>query len=180
MRWLIALILIYCQPGSGGEPVKNAPLVNQEGKPFQLHDLKGGFVLVSFVFTRCPLPKMCPLAVTRNKALLSQWKKQGGKPPLKLLLVTLDPDFDTPTVLKKFAKDRGLNLNHVVLATGNPQALSDFAAEFNVIGIPGAGQIAHNMKSILLGSNLVEIRQYHDNEWTADQVLRDLRQSPKL
>lgn len=180
MRWLVHTLIVASGLALAGEPVKNFPLVNHEGKPFQLHDLKGSSVLVSFIFTRCPLPKMCPLTVTRNKALLAEWKKQGMKPPLKLLLVTLDPAFDTPAVLKKFAKDRGLDTTHVTLATGAPQALTDLAAEFNVVGIPSEGSISHNMKSILLGADLSELRQYRDNEWTPDQVLKNLRQSPKL
>lgn len=159
---------------------KNFPLVNQDGKPFQFGDLKGKYTFVSFIFTRCPLPKMCPLTVTRVKELQRKWKAAPGNKPLQFLFVTLDPDFDTAGVLKKFAKDRRLDLSHTILATGNPQVLSDLASEFNVMGVPSGGTIAHNMKSILLGPDLAELKQYKDNEWTAEQVLNDLQASPKL
>jgi len=162
------------------EPVKNFPLVSQEGKPFQLHDLKGKPVLISFIFTRCPLPKMCPLTITRNKQVLQLWKKQKGLPPLQLLLVTLDPEFDSPAVLKAFAKSRSLDSRYFTLATGNPGSLSDLAAEFNVMGFPSEGTITHNMKTVLLDANLVEVRQFKENEWTADKVIQAFSSQPKL
>lgn len=95
-------------------------------------------------------------------------------------MVTLDPDFDTPAVLKSFAKQRNIDLKQTSLATGNPQALADFAAEFNVMGMPSGGTISHNMKSILLSPEFTEVKQYKDNEWTAAEVLSDLMSSPKL
>ncbi len=162
------------------EAPKNFPLVNQEGKPFQLYDLKGTHLFVSFVFTRCPMPKMCPLTVTKTKSLVSKWKEQGSQPPVKFLFVPLDPEYDTPKILKNFAKERGLNSKDFILVTGTPQVLSDFAAEYNFIGMPSNGSIAHNMKSVLLWPDLKEMKQYKDNEWTTDQVLKDLRPNLKL
>lgn len=153
--------------------VPNFPLVNQEGKPFQLHDLKGKHLFVSFIFTRCPMEKMCPLTVSLNKSLYRKWKNEKSAPDLHFLFVTLDPEFDTPIVLKKFATGRDLSLKHFTLATGAPQVLSDFASEFNVLGIPsnGSANISHNLKSILIGPDMVPIQEFKDNEWEPKMVL---------
>ena len=156
-------------------PLTNRPFVNQDGKPFQLHDLKGNYVFVSFVFTRCPLPSMCPLTMTLNKQLYSEWKKTKKAPPLKFLVVTLDPAFDTPAVLRGYAKARGVNNKDFTLATGNATVLSDFAGEFNVIGMPAGGTISHNLKSILLAPDLSVLQEYKDNEFSPSQVLKDIR-----
>jgi len=155
-------------------PIGNFALVDQNGKPFQLHDLRGNYVFLTFIFTRCPLPKMCPLTMSRSNELVRQWGRLKGAPPLRILAVTLDPEHDTPKVLKSYARRHRVDERVFRLATGVPQVLSDLAAEFNVAGFPGQGSITHNMKNILLGPELSAVKAYKDNEWTAPQVIGDM------
>ncbi len=171
MKRVLPLLLPFLLAAT---PVKNFPLVNQEGRPFQLYDLKGKPVLVSFIFSRCPQAKMCPLTVTKNKQVLELIKKEKTKKEIQFLFVTLDPEFDTPSVLKAFARTRHLDSREFTLATGNPQALSDLASEFNVMGFKDGASVSHNMKTILLGADLSEVKQFKDNEWTAEEVLKAL------
>lgn len=176
MRKLLLSLLFVASTGlSATLPavIPNATLVDQNAKPFQVHDLKGKYVLITFIFTRCPLPNMCPLTMTKSKALLRHWKDKKIATPLQVLAVTLDPDFDTPEVLKKFGTAHAVDFSHFTLATGNPQALAAFASEFNVMGIPEGAYISHNMKNILIGPDLVELAQYRDNEWQPQQVILD-------
>ena len=93
---------------------------------------------------------------------------------------TLDPAFDTPAVLKQFAKARNLDKQTFTLATGNEVTLSDFAGEFNVMGFKSEGSISHNLKTVLLDANLVEIKQFKENEWTAADVISAFSAQPKL
>ncbi len=97
--------------------------------------------------------------------------------PLHILIVTLDPKKDSPTVLKKYASQYNLDQKNVTLVTGALKSLSDFASEFNVVGIPGRGTISHNIRSILLGPDLKPLKKYDENSWTADQVLSDIEKS---
>lgn len=156
------------------EPLPNYPLVNHQGKPFQLYDLKGQHVLLSFIFTRCPLEKMCPLTVSLNKRVFSALKKEKAAPKVHFLLVTLDPDYDSAEVLAKFSKARGLTTPPFLLATGNPNSLADLASQFNVIGFPTATStlLSHNLKTILLDPHFVTIKEFKDNEWSPKDVLR--------
>jgi protein SCO1 len=176
MKTLIVLLMfIIGLTGWAATPtqVPNFSLVDQNGKTFQLHDLKGNFIFVSYVFTRCPMPKMCPLTMTLNKQLLREWKKKKPGLPLKLLIVTLDPAYDTPAVLKKFGETHKLDYKYFTLVTGEAKTLEDFASNFNVVGVPGEGIIAHNAKSALIGPDLNEIKMYRDNEWKPAEVLKD-------
>jgi protein SCO1/2 len=157
------------------EPVKNVALVNQDGKPFQLYDYKGKYVLLTFVYSRCPIAKMCPLTMTLAKRLVTKWKEAKMPVPLQVVAVTLDPAFDTPPMLKDFGKRHHVDFAHFTLATGNPQVLADLGAAFNIISYPEEGMIAHNMKDILIGPDMVEIKQYKDNEWKPEDVLKDLK-----
>ena len=174
MKALNLTLLVWISAAVGG-PTPNFPLVNQMGKPFQLHDLKGNYVFVSFIYTRCPLPKMCPLTMALSKALFLQAKQRLEKVPVHFLFVTLDPRNDTPSVLESFAKSHHLdNQKNISFATGSAQVLADLASEFNVIGVPADGTISHNIKSLLLGPDLKTIKEYKDNDWKPAAVIADV------
>lgn len=175
---LFALGVTFAVGGvTANPPVHNYQLVNQEGKPFQLYDLKGQFVLVSWVYSRCPMPKMCPLTMTLSNQLVRKWKeaKDLKDKPLQILAVTLDPAYDTPPVLKKFGQQHHVDFKRFTLATGVPKTLDSFAAEFNVIGFPSDGMISHNMKNVLIGPDLVPLAEYKENEWKPEDVLKVMR-----
>ena len=164
-------------------PVKNFPLVNQEGKPFQLHDLKGSYVLLTFIYARCPLPKMCPLSLKLSRQTLQAWKKDPELKTKKIvaLAVTLDPENDTPAALKAYGKRFSLTSPDALLATGDAKALAELAGEFNVVGFPNQGTIAHNSKHILLDPELNEVTQLKDNEWKINDALEAVKkQKPQL
>ena len=109
-----------------------------------------------------------------NKKVQRLWKKEISA-PLKLLIVTLDPEGDTPAILKKYGERFSLLEKETFLVTGNPQALADFGSSFNVAGWPSGSTTVHNLKTILVGPDLEEIRQYKENEWTAEQLVQDAK-----
>ncbi len=166
-------MLVIAASVSFAAPTKNFPLVNQDGKPFQLHDLKGRYLFITFIYTRCPLPTMCPLSLKLTRQTVATWKKDPtlkGK-SLISLAVTLDPDNDTPKALKAYGKRFSLHLPDGIMATGDAKVLAEFAGEFNVIGFPNQGTISHNSKHILLDPELNEVAQFKDNEWKVPAVL---------
>ncbi len=98
-RFFLGLVLLA---GSlSAAPIPDLKGTDQLGRPFTVHSLKGSFVLISFVFSSCPMPKMCPLTMRLNRKVQTLWKKEMQE-PLKLLIVTLDPSGDTPQILKKY------------------------------------------------------------------------------
>lgn len=155
-------------------PIPNLEGVDQSGRPFKAHSLKGSYLLISFVFSSCPMPKMCPLTMQLNKKVQTLWKKEF-KAPLNLLIVTLDPVGDTPEVLKKYGARFSLDEKSTFLVTGDPQKLSDFGSAFNVAGWPSGNTTVHNLKTILVGPNLEELKQYKENEWTPEQLIKDVK-----
>jgi len=85
-----------------GEPVPDFALLNQDGKIIHLSDFHGKAVLLTFIYTRCPLPNFCPL-MTKNFAELQQRLSKEFPGKCQLLSVSMDPDFDRPEVLKEYA-----------------------------------------------------------------------------
>jgi protein SCO1/2 len=56
-------------------------------------------VLLTFIYTRCPLPNFCPL-MSKNFSELEHRLGAKFTNRFKLLSVSIDPEFDTPEVLK--------------------------------------------------------------------------------
>ncbi len=81
-----------------GTVVPDLPLVDQNGEPFTLRDAGGRVRIVTFIYTRCPLPDFCPLMVRHLEAVRRRANEEGLGSRLALLGVTLDPAFDTPAV----------------------------------------------------------------------------------
>src|SRR6202044_3176030 len=78
-------------------------LRNQDGHAIHLAQFKGKALLITFIYTRCPLPNFCPL-VTRNFAQVEQQLKADPQMFAKtqLLSVSFDPEHDTPERLRAY------------------------------------------------------------------------------
>ena len=89
----IAAFVPNLQPG---DTIPAIPLVDQSGRAFSFAQLRGNAVVLSFIYTRCADPRMCPLVSSKFARL----QRAIGDAPVRLLEITLDPRFDTPRVLR--------------------------------------------------------------------------------
>ncbi len=127
-------------------------LVNQDGKPFGKKDLNGKVSVVCFFFSRCQT--ICPPLMAAMKELQNKLKKRGVK--AQLVSITVDPEYDTPERLKKFAQKLGADLKSWTFLTGKREAIERLAKEgFKVaMGKPhyvgNIMEITHSGKLILV------------------------------
>ena len=86
-----------------GDTVPDFKLRNQDGRAIHLDQFHGKTLLLTFIYTRCPLPNFCPL-VTHNFAVINQ--QLAANPALyaktHLLCVSFDPEHDTPARLRAY------------------------------------------------------------------------------
>ena len=86
-----------------GDAVPDFKLRNQDGRAIHLDQFRGKTLLLTFIYTRCPLPNFCPL-VTHNFAVID--RQLAADPALyaktHLLCVSFDPDHDTPARLRAY------------------------------------------------------------------------------
>jgi len=86
-----------------GEPAPPVELVNQDGRTIQLADFKGRAVLVTFMYTRCPVATFCPRLSDQFRQIheaLAKTPEDYAK--THLLSISIDPGFDAPEVLRKY------------------------------------------------------------------------------
>ncbi len=91
-------------------------MTNQDGKVTSLADLRGHPWVADIIFTRCAGP--CP-EMTRQMKALQQALPPGSK--TRLVTLTTDPDFDTPSVLKTYAERFGADLQRWMFLTGTKE-----------------------------------------------------------
>ena len=175
--------MIYHVPAPG-DPVPNFALRNQDGRLIHLEQYQGKELLVTFIYTRCPLPNFCPL-VTHHFATIE--KQLAADPQLyemtHLLCVSFDPEHDTPGRLRAYGaqyigSDRKNAFAHWDFAVPQQAVLTEMAKYFDVGMTPGEDDtINHTLSTTLIGRDGKVVRFYPGNDWTPEQVLRDLKQA---
>lgn len=174
---------IYHVPANG-DIVPDFKLRNQDGRIIHLNQFRGKDLLITFIYTRCPLPNFCPL-VTRNFAVIN--RQLAANPALKdktqLLCVSFDPEHDTPDRLKAYGEqylgnDAKTTFANFDFAVPEKPVLAEMAKFFNVGMTSGADEtINHTLSTTLIGRDGKVIKFYPGNEWTPEQVVTDLKQS---
>ncbi len=100
-------------------------LVNQDGKTVTEKDFLGRYMLVFFGFTYCP--DFCPTELQVMTAALDQMGEQAKK--IQPVFVSIDPDRDTPEVMKSYVENFGGGL---VGLTGSAEQVAQAAKAFRV------------------------------------------------
>ena len=136
LAMLFAAALAGCSPGgdapkfsltdiSGAGFGKALNLTDHNGKPRTLADFRGKVVMVFFGFTHCP--DVCPTTLAEMAQVVKALGPDGDK--VQVLLVTVDPERDTPEVLKQYVP----SFNPAFLGlTGDAEATARAAKEFKV------------------------------------------------
>ena len=161
-----------------GEPVPDGRFLDQDGKRRAFSAFKGSPVVMTFIYTRCPLPTFCPLM---DRHFVTLQKTLQSDPALKsvhLVSVSFDPTTDTPAVLRQHAKSLAADLAHWTFLTGDRDDVDQFAARFGVSvsrALNDARDITHNLRTAIIGADGKLVKVYTGNDWAPAQVLADLK-----
>jgi protein SCO1 len=167
---------------SPGDVVPNFRLRNQDGRTISLDQYRGKLLLITFIYTRCPLPNFCP-RVTRQFAEINQ-RLQSDTALYKkthLLCVSFDPANDTPARLRAYGaeylgSDAESAFARIDFAVPDEKTLDKMAEYFDVgITREPDSTITHTLSTTLVGANGKVVQFYPGNDWTVDQVLSDVK-----
>ncbi len=150
---------------------------NQGGVAISLTELAGRPTVMSFIFTRCPMPKMCPLITVRMAQLQQGLKEAGLDERVNLVLMTYDPVFDTPEPLERYGTDRGLVFNdRVMMLRPGVERFRELLHEFQVgVNYQSDGSISHFIELLLIDHEGRFVRDYQGQVWENTPVLDDLK-----
>jgi protein SCO1/2 len=176
------------EPKSGDE-VPDFPLVNQNGKRIHLAQYRGKALLLTFIYTRCPLPEYCTLMSNNFHEIDQELRKL---PDLyartHLLSISIDPEYDTPSVLRSYGAAhteayQEERFEHWEFAAGTADEVKNIAQFFGMRYFrdtqSGEDQIIHGLRTAIIGEDGKLVTLYRGNEWKPKEVLDALKALPE-
>ena len=160
---------------SVGDQVPPFALYDQDGNIITTDYLNGSVTILNFIFTRCSEPEMCPASTIKMKKLQGLVKKTEI-PYVKFLSITLDPFFDTPGVLKSYARGYNLEESNFRLGTAGKTVISDLTRQFGILRkkepeIP----LDHTMRTLIINSRRQIVYQVPGKGWSVEDFLGRLQ-----
>ena len=161
-----------------GDAVPDGAFVDQNNRKRRFSDFKGSPVVMTFIYTKCPLPTFCPLMDRHFASLQKSLQSNPALGSVRLATVSFDPVTDTPAVLKAHAKRLNADLGRWTFLTGDRDEIDQFAARFGVSisrAMNDARDITHNLRTAIIDADGRIVKVYTGNDWSPDQVLADLK-----
>lgn len=159
-----------------GEQMPDFTLYDQEGRVVSAGRFRGKEVMLNFIFTRCPVANMCPLA-TQKMMTTQKLAREAGVKDIEFVSITLDPDYDTPGVLKDYAAQRGIDTSNFSFLTGPENAIRDLLTQFGVIAEFDGNLLKHTLATLLISPDGRIIHRADGSAWEPKDFVAKMRQS---
>lgn len=145
-------------------------LTDQNGQTVTNADLRGKIWIADFIFTRCAGP--CPLMTAR---MLEMQKALVKTPEVKLVSVTVDPEYDTPEVLKAYAEANFADPERWKFLTGDKAVIEKLVTEgfMQHLSEEGGEPVHGTMFLIVDGNGMVRSARMLEDPELIPKVLTD-------
>ncbi len=161
-----------------GENLPDFALYNQKGEVVQAGRWRGKQIMLNFIYSRCPIATMCPLA-TSKMVETQQLAKTAGVPNVEFVSITLDPEYDTPGVLRDYAEARGIDTANFSFLTGPESAIKDLLKQFGVLaeleGPKGSPLIKHTLTTLLIDEQGKIAWRADGSQWSPAEFVGKMR-----
>jgi protein SCO1/2 len=149
--------------------------LDMDSNGVSLSDSDGKFRFISYIFTRCPMPNMCPAVVAKNRYLAETFSETDE---IEFILISFDYIFDTPSAMKsiynshvksnpnmKFYSSFG-HLNDIIMLAGQ-SLVSFWGVDENDIG--------HTLRSVIIDPERRLMKVFEGTDWRPEAAERDIR-----
>ena len=157
-----------------GERINDVTLLDLEGNPVRLSDSNGKFRFISFIFSRCPMPTMCPAVVIKNEILAKGFQSSDE---IEFIMVSFDYKYDTPEMLRTYYGNILIGYDNwsIWSSTGR---IDDIYTLSRQVGCDFWGvdenKIGHKLRSALIDPELRLLADWEGDEWSAEDVKKEL------
>jgi cytochrome oxidase Cu insertion factor (SCO1/SenC/PrrC family) len=176
---LVALATAIGAPGTAGAASDGAPyargdrvdvagLVTQHGVPFRFDDGSGRVVAFAFVYTSCRDADGCPATTAQFVKVRTRLDSRR----VRLALVTIAPEHDTPAVLRRYAAAFGTAASRLDFVTGDPHAVATLTGRFGILGAERDpdGALDHAERTIVLDGHARVADRIEGALWAPDDA----------
>ena len=153
-------------------PAPDFTLTSQDGAPVTLSDFRGKAVAVTFIFTRCI--DTCPVLTPMMSFVQDRLGDDFGK-KIVFISVTVDPERDTPQVLRDYAQAFGANLSGWFFVTGTSDVIRDVTRRYGVFAAKAAdGNVDHSFLTSIIDPHGILRVQYLGVRFDPEEFRHDL------
>jgi len=163
-----------------GDEVPNFTLRNQDNREIHIKDYRGKTLLLTFIYTRCPVPDYCTL-MSDNFAQIDRALGQNQELYEKthLLSISIDPEYDTPKVLRSYGaahteRYQNETFAHWEFAGGTKEQVKGIAQFFGLTYFPEKDQIIHALRTVIIKPDGKVGKIYGGNEWKPEEIVKEL------
>lgn len=147
-------------------------LTTHDGTRLALPDLRGKVVAVTFIYASCV--DTCPLLTTKMAGLQNRLGHEFGR-RVVFVSITVDPERDTPEVLRRYARAHGAESPGWAFLTGAHGEIREVARRYGVFcAKTPRGDVDHTFLTSLVDQRGNLRVQYLGVRWDPDEMLRDL------
>jgi len=159
-----------------GTPLPSASLRDQAGREVTARAFAGRDIIVTFIYTHCPLPDFCPLMMSRLNEAAARLRKAGRRDDVQMVAISIDPARDTPEVLAAYGRahitgEDGDPFRRWSLLTGTPEDVGTWARFFALTYEPDGKDIAHGLRTAVVDREGKVVGVLRGNQWTTDELM---------
>ena len=166
-----------------GDDVPNFTLRNQDNREINIQNYRGRTLLLTFIYTRCPVPDYCTL-MSNNFAQIDRALSQDAALYEKthLLSISIDPSYDTPQVLRSYGaahteRYQNETFAHWEFAGGTNEQVRKIAEYFGLTYFPEKDQIIHSLRTVIIKPDGKVGKIYSGNEWKPEDVIAEIKRT---
>jgi protein SCO1/2 len=149
-------------------------LFDEDGEVVFGREFKQQPTVVAFIFTRCNMPNMCP-ATSQRMVRLSREVEEAGIEGVRFALVSFDPEYDSPGILRQYADSYGMDREQFDLLTGPPEAIDALLRTVGIRVLAEDGTLNHNMAAFLLDDHGRVVLREDGSLWSPEAMLQQLQ-----
>jgi len=153
-------------------PAPGFTLTSQDGAQIALADFRGKVVAVTFIYTLCT--DTCPVLTPMMSFVQDRLGRDFGE-KIVFVSITVDPERDTPEVLKEYAQAFGADLGGWAFLTGSPATIREVTRGYGVFASKTAnGDVDHSFLTSIVDPHGILRVQYLGVRFDPEEFRRDL------
>ena len=159
-----------------GESLSNVSFSTTDNKIYNFSEnISNRLTVISYIFSRCPMPDMCPAIISHNQFLANSFK---ANPYIDFIIISFDFLYDTPEVLlKEYGEIEKKHKNIQFLSSYNHYndlVLLTKQSNLRFWGVE-ENNIGHTMRTIIIDKNKTILKIYDGLDWKPGNVKKDIK-----